>query len=415
MKRLALVAVALACAGCGGAPSSPSAPKGGGGGLSGATDKGLRLYLDGRFDEAEAPLRAAAAADAKDWIARRVLGRILLLKNRLPDARTALTEAVDRSADRTSRNPHEREPDPIALQDLAWTYYRMDDYDKASRCFLALSETALAKKYGEMAKRVPYTMSWNGTSATMRFFERAPVPVVQMRVNGAAGLFAIDTSMGELILNKGFARTAGAKTIGTAASTAAGIVEEAYVDAIDVTGLQVRNVPVAIHKLQAVGPRELDGIIGSGFLSHFNVTINYGGGHVTLRKRGTGERARGGQELPLYLAADRYFLVPGAIDDKPALLFVHTGATGRAFVPSPTGVNAQPEMKTARVGPIASDAPRGRLDPKDPQSPVGLLADAFPRGVDTTFGFVVAGMLGPDAFAGRSVTFDLDRMVLVIE
>jgi hypothetical protein len=360
----------------------------------------LQLYLDGRFDEAEAQLRAAAAADAKDWIARRVLGRILLMRNKLADARVALGEAVDRSANRQSRDPHEREPDPIALQDLAWTFYRMDDYDKAAQCFRALSEAALAKKYGEMSRRVPYTMSWNDASATMRFIDRASVPVVQMRVNGVPGVFAVDTSAGELILNKAFAKSAGARTIGTAASTAAGIVEEAYVDTIDVTGLQVRNVPVAIHKLQAVGPREFDGIIGSSFLSHFNVTINHGGGHVTLRKRGTGDRARRGQELPLYLAADRYFLVPGTIDDKPALLFVHTGATGRAFVPSPSGLLAQPAMKTVRVGPLA---------------PAIAKVEGFPRGVDTTFGFSIAGLLGPDAFAGKSVTFDLDRMVLVIE
>lgn len=366
---------------------------------------GTQLYLDGRLDEADAQFRAAIAADPKDWLARRVLGRILMLRNRLKDAQDELWQAVKLSAAADRR----RVPDMVAAQDLAWTLYRMDDYAKAAWCFSLLNEAMLAKKCDDMSKvRPPYTPSWRGEAATVRFLERGPLAIVELRVNGRDGRFLVDTSAGDVVLNRAFAKAAGAKTVGT---------EEGYVDTVGLPGLEVRNVPVVLRKLEPLfGTREIDGILGAGFLAHFNVTIDFRGeGRMVFRPLGSAPASGRGQELPLLLGLDRYLVVPVAIDDKPAFAFVHTAAAGRAFVASRAGAVNQPTMKQVLAGTLAPAVARTTVKDREGKEIEVPATDGFPGGLDTTFGFLISGMLGPEAFRGRAITFDMDRMKLVIE
>ncbi len=398
--RAILLLCVLLAPGCSGGATTQKPP------ATGNAEKGQDLYLAGQFETAEAELRGAVQRDPKDVLARRLLGRVLLLRNQTREAADQLGQAVNLTKDKHQGF------DPMAMQDYVGALYRMDDFARLSEWYGNMHDVVLHGKYKQMSRLTPpYTASWRGGAASMPS-ERGPVPVFEMRVNGASGAFSIDTSAGELVLDNKFAKSAGAKVMGSTSRTMTGALTEGYVDMIDAPGLQLRTVPVVMRDLQPIGARHVIGVLGANFLMHFQTTIDFRAERVTLRPMGAPARERG-QALPLYIAGDHHFIVRAEIDGKPALLVLHTGLVGRSFVPSqayiaqrvreekrlPTAEN--PLLKEVRLGPVKLVA---RDDPAD-----------FPGGLDTSFGFVVAGLVGPEAFRGRAVTIDVERMKLVME
>lgn len=372
--------LAIGCAAPGGAEGPAS---------SADTDRALALYAEAKFEEAQSKLESILRRSPSDALARRLLGRIHLLHNRLPAAVEHLGEAVRLSKDRRGH------VDVLAVQDLTWAYYRMDDYARAAGGFRVLNETILESKYRTMAgRRPPYTTTWRGDRAVVPFFERTPLPVLQIRVNGVGGLFIVDTGVGEIVLDRGFAAAARVEAPG------GGAAEEGYIDTLELPGLQVRNVPVGVRELQPLGTRKIDGVVGSAFLAHFVATLDQKRERLILGRPGS-ELPSSGPGLLLYLWADRYFLTPGEVEGRATLLLLRTGLQGRGFVPSPTLQLQVPQIRRVACGPLR---PRIEAD-----------TAGFPAGLDYAFGFPVGGLLGAEAFRGRSITLDMDRMRLLVE
>ncbi len=348
-----------------------------------------QLYSSGRFTAAEEELRSAVARDASDMLARRLLGRVLLMRNQVKEATTHLAEAVRLSTDKRGLQ------DPMALQDYASALHRADEYNGLARIYFILGNAMLSTKYREMARiRPPYTSTFRGESATIGFLDRASLPVVNASVNGSVGTFVIDTTEGEIVLDNEFAKLTRVKVAGAPGSA----VNEGFVDEVGLPGLSVRNVPVQIRNLKRLGSREINGIFGLSFLLHFIVTIDFKRDRLTLRPLGSRPEARG-DDIPLLIANDSTLLVAAYIDGKDAHVALHLGMAGKQFVPAPILVEAK--VKEVHVGPLRPVAAGD--------------ASLFPPGLDRTFGFPIGGILGVDAFRGRTVTLDFDAMRFTIE
>jgi hypothetical protein len=109
-------------------------------------------------------------------------------------------------------------------------------------------------------------------------------------------------------------------------------VQNGGIDSITVGGWVVKNAPVqmlALRQLsQAFGVDQLDGYIGTIFLSHFLSTIDFRNGELVLKRKTTGAKVKG-VEVPFWVAGDHFIVGWGKVDTlPPALLFVDTGVAG---------------------------------------------------------------------------------------
>lgn len=183
----ALVLVAAACGGTAGGRRTS--------GDSDAADRGHELYSEGKFDAAERELASVVERDPKNNFARRILGRIYLLKGRHRESVQQFLSYVTLARD--AKIP----VDGMAIQDLFWAYYRMDDYVNAAKAAEMLDDSVFVVKYREMSRRgPPYTPEWreNGTVLSFEGSNTASI-----KINRMPGRFAIDMGSGEMILDRG--------------------------------------------------------------------------------------------------------------------------------------------------------------------------------------------------------------------
>jgi hypothetical protein len=385
-----VAAVALIAAACGGGGggrrvSTPEADPG---------DKGHELYLEGKLDAAEREFASLIARDPKNSFARRVQGRILLLKGRYRESSEQFLSYV------TLAESEKIPPDTMALQDLFWALYRMDDYARASKAAGLLRDSVFAVKYGEMARRgPPYTSEWRDPPSVLSF-EGSNVATV--RINRVAGRFALDLGAGEIVLNRAFAKDAGVRIAGVP-NPGVEKDEQGIVETVDLPGLQVRNVPVVVSEVRG----GVDGVLGVGFLSHMQTTVDRRRERAVLRPSGSPPRE--GESWPLLFAGDRTLLAPAKIDGIETFVIVNPTAKGVKFVPSQAIL-----LEKARL--TKSNDPLGRVElgsmsiTVDTQTP-----EKFPTGVDVAYGFIIGGMVGADAFRNKTVTFDFRAMRITVE
>jgi len=382
----ALVMVAAACGGPAGGRRSSSD--------SDPADKGHELYSEGKFDAAERELASVVQRDPKNSFARRVLGRIYLLKGRH-------RESAEQFLSYVKLAESEKIPvDSMTVQDLFWAYYRMDDYASASKAAGLLRDSVFEAKYGEMARRgPPYTPDWSETGAVLSF---EGSNTASIRINRTSGRFAIDMGSGEMVLDRGFAKETGVRIAGVPSQ---GVVrdEQGIVESVDLPGLQMRNVPVVVSDIAAGA----DGVLGISFLSHMQATIDFRRNRAVLRP--SGSPVREGESWPMLFAGDRTLLAPARIDGIDTYVIVNPTARGVKFVPSQTMVlekarlqRDRPKLERVEIGSMGIAV--------DVQSP-----EKFPSGVDVAYGFTIGGMIGADAFRNKAVTFDFKAMRITVE
>jgi len=378
--------IAAACGGGGGRrSSSPEADPG---------DRGHELYLEGKLDASEREFASLIARDPKNRFARRVLGRILLLKGRHRESAEQFLSYV------TLTESEKVPPDNMALQDLFWALYRMDDYARAAKAAGLLRDSVFAVKYGEMARRgPPYTAEWREPPSVLSF-EGSNVATV--RINRIPGRFALDLGAGEIVLARDFAKDAGVRIAGVP-NPGVERDEQGIVESVDLPGVQVRNVPVVVSQIQA----GVDGVLGVGFLSHMQATVDLRRGRAVLRPGGSPPRE--GDSWPLLFAGDRTLLAPARVDGIETYVIVNPTARGVKFVPSQAIL-----LEKARLHPKSPALERVEIGSMsitvETQTP-----EKFPAGVDVAYGFIICGMVGEDAFRNKSVTFDFRAMKITVE
>lgn len=382
----ALVFLAAACGGTAGGRRSS--------GDSDPADRGHGLYSEGQFDAAERELASVVKSDPKNSFARRILGRIYLMKGRYRESSEQFLSYVQLA------ESEEIPVDSMAVQDLFWAFYRMDDYSNAARAAGLNRDTVLAAKYGEMARRgPPYTPQWRETSTVLSMDGSNTETVI---LNHAPCRMAIDFGSGEMVLDRGFAKEAGVRIAGVPSQ---GVVrdEQGFVESVNFQGLQMRNVPVVVSDI----PAGADGVLGISFLSHTQVTIDFRRTRAVLRPSGSPPRE--GETWPMLFAGDRTLLAPARIDGIETHVIVNPTARGVKFIPSQAMVldkrrlhPDRPKLERVEIGSMAIAV--------DAQSP-----EKFPSGVDLAYGFTIGGMVGADAFRNKAVTFDFKVMRITIE
>ncbi|HTF57386.1 MAG TPA: hypothetical protein VK661_09150, partial [Planctomycetota bacterium] len=166
---------------------------------------------------------------------------------------------------------------------------------------------------------------------------------------------------------------------------------------------QVRNLPVVVSGTKL----GVDGVLGVGFLSHTQATVDHRRGRIVLRP--SASRMREGEAWPLSFAGDRTLLAPARIDGIDTFVIVNPTARGMRFVPSQAMLFEKsrrfpksPALERVEAGSMAL-----KVETQDSKT--------FPEGLDVAYGFMIGGMLGADGFRNRTVTFDFRAMRITVE
>lgn len=392
------------------------------------------LFAAGQFDASDALYRNVLAAAPADTHALLRHGQVALLGNHLDEARTALTQVLARDTSNIR-----------ARSLLAESWYRVDAFEKAAPLLRALHRDPAAAKLEGFAGTTPNAIE--GDAATLPFIQTDPLPLIQVRVNGSDPVyFLIDTGGGETLIDSTFARQIGAVQFGSQMATFAadqkGSLAHGRIDSLRLGSIVMRRVPVRIRDTRrfamVAGGRQVDGILGTVALYHFISTLDYPKGALILRRRteaalrqplgrmsinvdGSGPQMI---EVPFWLAGDHLMVARGALGSAPSMMwFIDTGLAGAAFTaPESTlaaaGIRPQGQGGEGigggglvKVMPFPID----RLSLGDARASglMGFLGP-FPPSLEWSEGFRIGGLISHGFFRGYTVTFDFDRMRLVL-
>jgi hypothetical protein len=404
-------------------------------------DSANQLFQAGKFSEAAEVYSRITAHNREDYTAIVGLGRIALLSNRLTEAENLLQKALTLQPDNT---------DPKVW--LAETYYRADNFEKAADALngidvstnqLIISQypTLNKAKLASFKGQTPYEVQGNGEMTRLKFVKSDPLPVVTVRINdGEEVTFFIDTGGSEVALDTDFAKEIGVQLFGGVTGTFSGgqttEVQIGRADSITVGEWTVKNLPVAVLPLrqlsEGLGVKRIDGCIGTTLLYHFLATLDYPHNQLVLRRKTAAASrqfaamsASKAKSVPIWIAGDHFMVGWGRVETMPpALLFVDTGLAG-------AGVKlAESVLKDAKIELEKDKASQGaggagqlttvpyvvrRLSfgPVKETNVPGLYDGPFPW--EELFGFHLAGMVGHDFFKRYAVTFDFEKMRILLQ
>jgi hypothetical protein len=391
------------------------------------------LFQAGKFADAEKVYAQTSAHDPANLASQLQLGRIALLANHLDQAQLRLKKAL-------ALQPGNVEAKIM----LAEVFYRRDNFAEAANAMAGLGpsdsqrladvSTLNRAKLESFKGLVPYEIHGPADITRLKFVKRDPLPLVKVRINGGKEVvFFIDTGGAELTLDTAFAKELGIPQFGAVQGTFSGgqhaAVLNGRVDSVAVGEWVVKNVPVqelALRPLsQPLGVQELDGCIGTIFLSHFLSTIDFRNGELVLRRTSARQNLNHGStqiDAPFWMAGDHFMVGWGKVNSlPPALLFVDTGVAGAGAKLAPSvlhqaGIKLEGKQASAGQGGggsfttvpyVVQQLSFGDLRENNV---TGVYDGAYPW--EHSLGFFLAGSVGHDFVAPYSVTLDFSRMVM---
>ena len=380
-------------------------------------------FVAARFDEADRVYAAFLAKQPKDTLALLRRGQIALFANRLAEAKPLIERA--RAAGAT----------PIrAAALLGEIAYRQDDYATAAAQFKLAGRDARAAKLAAFAPARPWRIE-GPDSVAIPMLQVDPLPLVSMTVNGRGPYyFLIDTGGSELALDPLLADTLGLDRYGDEMGTFAGgkksSVTQSRLDSLRLGPLTVRGVPLALLDTKRFAPiamgRPVAGVIGTVFLYHFRATLDYPHAQLVLARRGSQQHVTAQFEIPFWMAGDHFMVATGTLDSSGTKTwFVDSGMAGPAFTaPVSTLRDAGipvPDTSSARTGiggggPVRAAPFRVRrltLGGAEASDLLGIFG-AFPPSLERAMGFQIDGLVSHGFLRAWAVTFDFDRMRIVL-
>jgi predicted aspartyl protease len=387
-------------------------------------ERAQAAYQDGRFADAEALFAELARESPREHSHRLRLGELGLLRNRLDEAERELSRAVELRADESA-----------AQSLLAEVFHRRDVPSRAAALLGKLGRKAQADMFASFGAGRTYEMAGTPRDTTVEFVQTDPLPLISARINGHEEIFLlIDTGGGELILDPALADSLGVARFGKSAGIFAGggkgELEHAKVDSVTIGDCEVRNVPVNLidtSKFSAIGGgRRVGGVLGAIFLYHFRATLDYPGGKLVLGRRGGQPVAAAdtATRVPFWLAADHLIVARGRVNQHETMLLVDTGLAGGGFAcPQSTieraGIKLSGQSLEGQGGAgkvsvrpfVLSELALGERVRKN----ITGFAGAFPESVEHACGFRIGGLVSHGFFRDSRVTFDFERMEMIIE
>jgi len=274
--------------------------------LASALDRGAAAYKAGDFEAAQAAYAQAVTDDPKSAAARLGLGRLELYRNDF--------DAAERDLDVAATDPA-----------IAADARRYLDQVKARRVEWAPG---------------PYDDALKMRTLRIPFVRRDPLPIVAVAVNGKTAHFVIDTGAPDVIVDPEFAKEVGATLtdggVGTFAGGRKAAVSRTTLATFTIGGVDFPNVPAGAlptRPLPFGGATRIDGIVGTGFLLHFIVTLDYKNSQLVLMPRNSA-LARLGNYVKLWFVGDHFLFAHGTMNGVPMLFLVDTGLAGGGVMPS---------------------------------------------------------------------------------
>ena len=278
-------------------------------------------------------------------------GRGALLQARLGEAQELLEATLA------------AEPEhPEARQDLAWAYYRGNDFASAADAFDGREASgAMVAKLRSFAAEPPYGVP-GSERATLPFLISEPLPLVRINVEGRDICVLLDTGGAELILDTEFAQEIGVRLFGSQEGVFAGGKRDSFdhgrVERVALGEVQLERVPVHVLPTRRFSPvtggrYQIEGIIGTNLLAQFRATLDYPAERLVLEPADAPEHVAG-VTVPFETLGDHYMIADqGWLNGVgPQKFFVDSGLAGGAFTcPKRT-------LKSAGI-PVPETADRG--------------------------------------------------------
>lgn len=382
----------------------------------------LAYFRLARLNEAAAILRRSAAAQPRDHAVLATLGRIALWQGRTAEADSLLAAAGDAEG---------------AADDRYAAAIRHGDWKTAAAQAEAMNDAGRRELFEKLGDSAPYALR-DGREAGRVTFERAwPVPVIAVKVNGQSVLMAIDPGAPGLILDPAVMRVQHLASVSGESSIlwngARTGVKHAWVPRLEIAGMALSDVPADVLPLRRysldVNPQraQIGGVVGLAVLERFGVTIDFKQQALELRRPGAVYDAKG-QRVAFERWGESELMVYGTVNGGRRMAFqVGTGLPGGALG-APASVFEELDLKPSRVANLVKGAGaflQGRPWDSVPVPTLALGAivrdkaqgwsGVLSPGELWRYGVRRDGLLGPEMFRGRRVTFDWARHALVFE
>jgi aspartyl protease len=378
-------------------------------------------FFAGHFESAKMLYSAVPPTSQKYEEALRRLGAIALSEKRLADAEQELNLAL-------AQTP----ADTKAQSLMAEIASRRGDFAHAASWLAKAGKPERAAAFAAFGQSRPYRIVSAGSPLRVPFVQTDPVPAVLAKVNGAEGLFLVDTGGAEIVLDSGFAKSADVEVAGSGNGTFAGGKTSglAYgrIAKFTLNSLEVADVPAMLLSTKgfsgAATGKPVAGVIGTAFLSRFLATIDYPAGALSLEPSDTSPPPYL-IAVPFWLAGDHYIVARGRLDSGADQLFlVDTGLAGFAFtapastlkdaavpIPVPQASPSSSEVGQSAVAPFAIDAlSLGDLHAKN----LTGLYGPFPPSLEAGLGVHLGGIVSHAFFRPYAVTFDFVHMKIYL-
>jgi len=266
----------------------------------------LRL---GRFDDAEKLFRRVLDAVPGDDAAHAGLGKLALFRDRAAEAESLLMGAA---------------PDnDIARADLLAARLRLGEYGAAAEMAEAMGQAGRVPLLSELATGGAYVVT-NPRDVRVPFTRMWPVPLVRVRLNGQSVIMALDTGVGDLLIDDSAARRCNVKTLpsealvpwsGTRVAVRNGLVQKLEIGGVLIERLPAGVLPLHRYSLE-INPQSegIAGVIGINLLRRFTPTFDYGTQRLVLRQAGTSYTPSGAStRVPFEIWGENEITVYGTI------------------------------------------------------------------------------------------------------
>lgn len=386
-------------------------------------------FVAARFADADRGYAQILTHASRDTLALIRSGQIALFSNRLADAKALIERARAAGAA------------PIRVSALLGEIaYRQDDYSTAARFVRASGHEAKARKLEAFAGAKPWRIE-GPDSVAIPMTQVDPLPLIAMTVNGQGPFyFLIDTGGSELALDPSIADSLKLERFGDEMGTFAGgrrsSVTQSRVSMLGLGALTIHDVPVGLLDTKRfsriANGRSVAGVVGTVLLYHFRSTLDYPRAQLVLERRGstvrsTGAAPTGRIEVPFSMAGDHFMVASGSVDSSGAQTwFVDTGLAGAALTaPASTLIDARiavPDTTSGMTGQGGGGSVRAApfhvrrltLGAAEASDLLGIFG-AFPPTLERSMGFRIGGIVSHAFLRSWSVTFDFDRMQLLLD
>lgn len=368
------------------------------------------LWDSADFAQAAIHYERALQEDANDLEALHGYGYLKLVHNELAAAALLLEQAhalvmnlAGGGRDQLSQR---------IVQDLAWTYYRLDRFDLAAEYFAVLpGKEGLTAQLRAFGSTSPYRIS-DVKEIAIPFLGTDPLPIITLVIGGKEHAFVIDTGSGQLVIDSSFLREVKLPNYGLDhvkfANGQEYPVGHTIIPEVRLGEAVIHHVPAEVMDIRRFAP-QISGFIGTSFLQRFHLLFDFAGQVFRLRPKRVKpfEQFEEMLAVPFWLFDSHLMLARCDINHHQTMAYITTALAGATFtVPNSTfkQANLTREKNTIEgISPTGSieltraKAEKLCLDQLCGQDMTGLVG-FFPLELEWRYGFRIGALVSHTFF-----------------